>query len=179
MWSWPLTQFPPHSHLSPRLTFYCGWFGAGGFPQHLLSCSVILIKCMVCQNQAEFLLLPQELTEPFSLWYSKECCLRCFFLFFFIVWPDTILLSRDPLVGKWRKSISFPQRGTKVSQVWQLLFYQRSFEWIKMRRTRNWVKILYLRAALGYFKSDRGALTWGTWLSLHRLSLLLLYWIKK
>lgn len=84
-------------------------------------------------------------TKPFSLWYCNECCLH--FFFFLWVWPDTLLLPRDPLVWKWRKSISFPQRGSKVSHVWQLLFYQRGFEWIKMRGTRNWVKILCLRTA--------------------------------
>lgn len=148
-----------------------------GVPQHLLSRSEdTLIKLMICQNQAEFFHHRNSQNLSASGIVKN---VAYFFFFIIIVWPDTILLSRDPLVWKWRKSISFPQRGTKVSQVWQLLFYQRSFEWIKMRGTRNWVKILYLRAALGYFESDRGALTWGTWLSLHRLSLLLLYWIKK
>lgn len=72
------------------------------------------------------------------------------------------------------KKINFisPKR-TKVSQVWWLLFYQKSFEWIKLRGTRNWVKILYLSAAYGYFESDRVKV-----IESASTQVLLLYWIK-
>lgn len=147
MWKCPLTQSPPHAHLSPWLTSHCGWSGAGGVPRStsalgqktplyfLNSWSVII------RLNSDF--HHKNSTKSFSLWYSTECCLH----FFIMGMTRYNIVTQGSSCVKMKKINFISPKGTKVSQVWRLLFYQRSFEWIKMRGTRNWVKILYLRAA--------------------------------
>lgn len=151
----------PSPFPSPTCDFDCPPIVADlkkmGYPTALLSWSentLILIKLMIWQHWAKFLLPPQALHKTFSLWYCKECCLP-FFFFLSMVMTRYNIVTQGSFCVKMKKINFISPKRTKVSQVWWLLIYQKSFEWIKMRGTRNWVKILYLSAAYGYFESDR------------------------